>query len=212
MNNAEKERVIKQLVATAEIMGHELKPTTALVMSDDLAEYGFEPVMRALTRCRRELTGKLTLKAILDILAPGGGWLTANEAWSLALPAQDERNTVVWSNEARAAWFVALPILDAGDKVGARMAFIAAYDRAVEVSKNEGREPQFTPSFGEDARGREAAISQAQERGLLPKPKPAPALPPPTPEDAQRLADNQARIRIGLKELAGTLTHGEKAR
>lgn len=214
MTTDEKERVIMQLVATAEVMGHELKPATALVMADDLAEYGFQPVMMALTRCRKELTGRLTLKAILDILAPTGGWLSANEAWSRALPATDERNTVIWTVEARKAWFVALPLIEAGDKVGARMAFIAAYDRHVAEAKNTGARPQHEVSPGEDALKREAAISQAQTEGLLPEPKRddsvkmlpdgrVVALPVLT---AQEEEANRQRIGQGLRELAKSLT------
>ena len=207
MDLSEQKQVVKMLVLTAEAMGHELKPTVALMMTDDLAQYSVEAIAGALTRCRRELTGRLTLKAILDIIAPGGGWLSANEAWSLALPALDERQTVVWSDEARRAWFVALEIMKAGDKVGARMAFIAAYEREVAQAKNAGKQPLFTPSYGDDALLRDAAITQAQERGLLPKPPPAPALPPPTPEEAAHQLENQNKIRQGLRELAQTLNH-----
>ena len=207
MRNEEKESVIKALMVTAEVMGHELKPTAALMMADDLGEYELVDVLNAVGRCRREMAGRISLKMVLDILAPQGGWLTANEAWSLALPALDERQTVVWSDEARRAWFVALEIMKAGDKVGARMAFIAAYDREVAQAKNAGKQPLFTPSYGDDALLRDAAISQAQERGLLPKPPAVPALPPPTPEEAAHQLENQNKIRQGLRELAQTLNH-----
>lgn len=216
MTTDEKERVIMQLVATAEIMGHELKPTTALIMADDLGEYEFSAVMIALTRCRKELTGKLTLKAILDILAPAGGWLSANEAWSRALPAADENKTVVWTEEARKAWFVALPMVQEGDK-NARMAFIAAYEREVSNAKNAGKRPQYEVSPGEDAHLREAAISQAQTEGLL--------APPRRDDDTKMLADgrtvtlpllteqemaaNRQRIGEGLRELANALRTGD---
>lgn len=215
MTTDEKERVIMQLVATAEVMGHELKPATALVMADDLAEYGFQPVMMALTRCRKELTGRLTLKAILDILSPAGGWLSANEAWSRALPAADESKTVVWTEEARKAWFVALPMVKARDN-NARMAFIAAYEREVSNAKNAGKRPQYEVSPGDDALMRDATISQAQTEGLLAPPRreavkmlpdgrtvPLPVL------TEQEMAANRQRIGEGMRELAKALRTGD---
>lgn len=214
MTEAEQEKVLQALVVTAEIMGTELKPASLMMMVSDLAEYDFQAVMMALTRCRKELTGRLTLKAILDILSPAGGWLSANEAWSRALPAADERNTVVWTVEARKAWFVALPLIEANDKVGARMAFIAAYERHVAEAKNTGARPQHEVSPGEDALKREAAIRQAQTEGLLPEPKRddsvkmlpdgrVVALPVLT---AQEEEANRQRIGQGLRELAKSLT------
>lgn len=201
MTQNEQERVIMMLVATAEVMGHELKPAAAMLMCEDLDGYGFQEVMTALTRCRKEITGKLTLKAIIDLLAPVGGWLSANEAWAQALPAADERNTVVWTVESRKAWFMALPLLESGDKVGARMAFIAAYDREVAQSKSAGATPQQEVSYGDDAELRRIAVTNAQDRGLLPPPRKeeALALPNLSPEKA---SDNRRKIAEGLRDLA----------
>lgn len=205
MTDQEQERVLQMLAATAEVMGGELKPGTALVMLEDLAAYDFQAVMVALTRCRREFSGKLTLKMILELVAPAGGWLSANEAWSLALPAADERNTVVWTREASKAWSVALPLMEAGDKVGARMAFIAAYERHVSTAKSEGKQPVHEVSAGWDAAGRDLAIQQAQIAGLLPPPAPVAALPPPTKEQQAALVDNRAKVQAGLQALASKM-------
>ena len=80
MNQAEQEKLVLALMATAEVMGSEIKPNVAVVMVDDLSGYQLPDVLQALTRVRREHTGKLTLKIILEILAPAGGWISANEA------------------------------------------------------------------------------------------------------------------------------------
>lgn len=205
----QKEELVDMITITAEVMGNELKPSAIMMMVNDLVEYDFQTVVNALDRCRRELSGRLTLKAILDIVAPGGGWLSADEAWSLALPARDERNTVIWTDEVRRAWFFALPTLQLGDKVGARMAFIGAYNREVADAKNSGRKPIFTPSIGDDDLLRDAAISQAQERGHLPKPRQVAALPPPTPEEERAMAHNRERISEKLQALACALHTGE---
>lgn len=193
MTLEEKEQVLRTLVATAEVMGGEMKPTTALVMAQDLDEYPFHEVMTALNRVRKEATGKLTLKAIIDMLSPGRDWLSANEAWSLALPAADERNTVVWTREARDAFNIALPLLEEGDKIGARMAFIAAYDRNVSIAKAAGGAPSVEVSEGWDKQLRAVAVDQAVNRGLLPPPRKedALALPNLSPEQVK---DNRARM------------------
>lgn len=193
MTLEEKEHVLRTLVATAEVMGGEMKPTTALVMAQDLDEYPFHEVMTALNRVRKEATGKLTLKAIIDMLSPGRDWLSANEAWSLALPAADERNTVVWTREARDAFNIALPLLEDGDKIGARMAFIAAYERSVSIAKAAGGAPNVEVSEGWDKQLRAVAVDQAVNRGLLPPPRKeeALALPNLSPEQVK---DNRARM------------------
>ena len=193
MTLEEKEQVLRTLVATAEVMGGEMKPTTALVMAQDLDEYPFHEVMTALNRVRKEATGKLTLKAIIDMLSPGRDWLSANEAWSLALPAADERNTVVWTREARDAFNIALPLLEEGDKIGARMAFIAAYERSVSIAKAAGGAPNVEVSEGWDKQLRAVAVDQAVNRGLLPptRKEEALALPNLSPEQVK---DNRARM------------------
>ncbi|MBS0056942.1 hypothetical protein [Yersinia sp. Marseille-Q3913] len=98
-------------------------------------------------------------------------WLSANEAWALALPAQDEANTVVWTNEIAQAWNIAQPIMQEGDKVGARMAFIAAYDRLTQAARQAGRSPEWSVSEGWDKETVKRTIEQAVTTGLLPKPK-----------------------------------------
>lgn len=55
---------------------------------------------------------------------------------------------------------------------------------------------------------RDAAIRQAQEKGLLAKPAEQPALPPPTPEEEQVMALNRERISEGLRELAQAMHTG----
>lgn len=179
MTRDEQEKLILALTATAEVMGGEIKPNVVLVMVDDLSDYQLVDVLQALTRIRREHTGKLTLKIILDLLTPAGGWISANEAWAIALPAADEAATVVWTQEIAKAWVIAKPILDAGDKIGARMAFIPAYDRFVDQAKRESRTPHYEISAGWDANMREIAVQNAVTAGLLPPPPQQMALPAP---------------------------------
>ena len=201
MTPEQQEQLVDMLAVTGEIMGNELKPAVIMVMVKDLAQYDFAAVANALVRCRRELAGKLTLKAIIEFAAPDAGWLTANEAWSLALPAADERNTVVWTREAREAFNIALPLLEEGDKIGARMAFIGAYERNVAPSKAAGAQPAVQISEGWDKTLRTVAVEQAVSRGLLPPPRQEVlALPNLSPEEVKGNRERMAALMKTWRE------------
>ena len=71
----------------------------------------------------------------------------------MVLASLDESETVVWTDQVAEAAAVARPILEAGDDVGARMAFRDAYERIVRERVDE---PRWFPSLGSDAGRREA--------------------------------------------------------
>lgn len=87
-----------------------------------------------------------------------------DEAWTIALAAMDEFETVVWTKEIAEAKAIAQDVYDAGDKIAARMAFKSAYERIVQSA---GR-PVWFVTEGFDADRRAAVAQQAVERGLLP--------------------------------------------
>ncbi|MCP1366608.1 hypothetical protein BIS06_15395, partial [Halomonas sp. BBD48] len=87
------EQLLEQLYATAEVLGSEIKPGAANLMVRDLREYSRQEVEKALARCRSELTGRLTLAAILDRIPGANAFLSPNEAWALALSSLDENET-----------------------------------------------------------------------------------------------------------------------
>lgn len=98
-----------------------------------------------------------------DPTAPGGH-PTANEAWGLVLASRDESDTVVWTEQIAEAAGIAQPVLDAGDEVGARMAFRDAYDR---ILRERTEKPRWFPSIGSDQGRRTAALDKAVRAGLL---------------------------------------------
>lgn len=156
------------LCATAETLGHALSASAAELMAEDLAEYGMEHIAAALRACRRELTGKLTLGAIMQRIQAADGRPGRDEAWAIALQAGDERDTVVMTGEILAALQVARPILEARDKVGARMAFLNAYDRLTNQARQEAQPVKWEVSLGFDPDLRIRAIEQARNLGRLP--------------------------------------------
>lgn len=208
--------VLKAIAATAELTGTELSEAALLVFEGDLAGYSDAQVIAALARCRRELRGRLTVADVIDRIASVGGHPTANEAWALVLTAQDEAETVVWTEQIAEAAGIAQPVLDAGDEVGARMAFRDAYDR---ILRERTDDPRWFPSLGSDPGRRTAAIDRAVRVGLLTQQHAAGLLPAPkdpgplgaalfdgqplrladlAPEDRDRARRNIAKLRLIL--------------
>jgi hypothetical protein len=89
------------------------------------------------------------------------------EAWAIALRSQDEAETVVWTEEIAQAMGIARPVLDAGDEVGARMAFREAYSRIVQAARHEGHTPGWMASLGFDTERRQVALETAAASGRL---------------------------------------------
>jgi len=157
------------LCATAETLGQSLSASAAELMAEDLAEHSVPVLLEALRACRREITGKLTLAAIMQRINAADGRPGRDEAWSIALQASDERETVVMTAEIQKALTAATPILELGDKVGARMAFLSAYDRHCAEARNQGAPVKWEVSLGFDPDRRRVAIEDAQRQGLLPQ-------------------------------------------
>lgn len=177
------------ICATAETLGQTISASAAQMMAEDLADNASGEVAVALRACRRELTGKLTLAAILQRIQAADGRPGRDEAWSIALASADEFDTVVMTEEIQKAMAAATPILELGDKIGARMAFLSAYDRHMQEARAAGTTAKWTVSLGFDPDRRKIAIENAVRTGLLPAPEAKQEMkrlgldaPPVTPE------------------------------
>jgi hypothetical protein len=208
--------VLKAIAATAELTGTELSEAALLVFEADLAGYPEQQVIAALTRCRRELSGRLKVADVIDRIAAVGSHPSANEAWGMVLAAQDESETVVWTEQIAEAAGIAQPIIDVGDEVGARMAFRDAYDR---ILRERPETPRWFASIGSDPGRRTAALDKAVRAGLLTQSHAAGLLPAPKdsgpigaalfdgqplrladldPEDRDRARRNIAKLKLIL--------------
>ena len=167
MRDADLQWLVQQLIGTAELLGQQMSPTAAALMAEDLSAFPREALDRALRRVRTEHAGKLTPKAVLDRVDEVLGRPAPNEAWAMALEALDERATVVWTNEVSLAWQIARPIAVGGDKVGARMAFLSAYERLVRDARERRAAPEVLVSVGWDNAARDAALDRAVQYGRL---------------------------------------------
>ena len=144
-----------------------------------------------------------TIGQILEILNTGkGGRLGPEEAWSVAIKACDESETVLLTDEIAQAWGICKPIMDLGDEVGARMAFKESYHR---ITATAAGPVKWWPSIGSCPHKRDAALSEAKRQGLLPAPQVAGLLPPASqiaesgeqgsPEGLKRLKEAMAQMR-----------------
>ncbi|PKH70289.1 hypothetical protein CXF96_05450 [Stenotrophomonas sp. Betaine-02u-21] len=161
----EQDRLVELLVATAEVIGDQMRPTAAAFIVNDLAGYPLPALEKALAACRRELKGRLSLAAILERIDDGHP--APNEAWANAIRAADEAATVVWTEQTRDSWTAALPLIEAGDKIAARQAFLEVYTRLTKDARAAGQMAVHHASIGFDASGRDAVLQRAVAAGQL---------------------------------------------
>jgi hypothetical protein len=109
-----------------------------------------------------------TVADVVDIIGSHTGSVNADEAWGAAVSAADETLTVIWTQPMAEAWGVAQPIFNAGDEVGARLAFRAHYERDIAVLRAKGIAPTYWVSQGSDEAQRVAVVQDGIRRGLLP--------------------------------------------
>lgn len=159
MHQPKNERIAALLGMTAEIMGTQLQTSTLVMMADDLVSYELADVENALKRCRRELTGRLTLATIIERIESSDGTPGPEEAW--ALMSRSEDDTVIITEEMAEAMQFARPLLNDGDKIAARMAFKDSYTRTVREARANHIKPKWFISMGHDKQGRAQPIAEA---------------------------------------------------
>ena len=167
MNDQQVAGLAAAICATAEAMGQEMNPGTAAMMAEDLCAYSVPVVKAALKACRFEVKGKLAMADILQRVQAADGRPGKDEAWSIALSGHDESETVVLTAEIQQAMTAAGSILRLGDKVGARMAFMSAYERLVTQARAEATPVSWSLSLGHDPVRRVTAIESAVRMQLI---------------------------------------------
>lgn len=174
--------LIKVIAVTAELMGTEWSKDAARAVAEELACYPVESVKASLSRCRKELKGRLTLTEILDRLP--GGHPGPEEAWSCISQAMgNEQLSLCWTDEMREAYGAAANLSE--DKVAARMAFKEVYTKLVSDARAKRTPLNWSLSLGYDVQVREVAAQEAISKGRLTieqARKVVPSLPPPSPD------------------------------
>lgn len=157
--------LLQAIAVTAELTNTQLSEGAARVMAEDLARYPEPQVLEALTRCRRELKGRMTIADVLSRIDDGRP--DPEEAWAM-LP-KDEAGSVVWTEEMARAFGAAYPLLRSGEPIPARMAFLERYRSEVRKARDKGVKVKWTPSLGQDVGGRESVLLEAAQLGRLPR-------------------------------------------
>lgn len=180
--------IIQALTVCAELTSTQLSEAAFDVMVDDLMAYEAQSVLAALNRCRRELTGRLTLAAVLQRLDTG--LPSADEAFGMLVEGwrNEDLTVVVPAIAMQAAGNGAQGLYFGGDKTGARMAFREAYERlAADV---QGKAAWFV-SAGNDRDQRSAAVMAAAKAGRLEQQQAAAYLPSEAIEERLMLTENR---------------------
>lgn len=170
LSELQQEHLLASLYATAEILDQQLQPRAAALMVADLKIYDEKPLVEALSALRRA-GQKLTPENVIRHLVTQDGRPEANEAWAIAMTSYDEAETVLMTPEIQQAAASAESVFRAGDKIGARMAFIATYERLVSTARQVGTPLKWSLSLGHDAERRASAIESAERLGRLPAPQ-----------------------------------------
>lgn len=170
------EKILEAVSVTAELTGADLSENAKAAMVEALLPFGVRKSLDALNRCRRELTGRLTLAAVLQRIDTG--LPSADEAWGLVSEGlRDERVTVVVPAIAQqAAAMGAAELLRNGDKTGARMAFKAAYEKLAGGLDLSGG-VRWVVERGWDAEDAKTKIAEAVRAGRLNRQAALQALP-----------------------------------
>ena len=163
MTDHAQDNLLKALAVTAELMGTPMSPEALAVFVEDLLAYDTSIVLKALRRTRQEVTGRLTLAAILQRLDDGRP--TPEEAW--AMIPQSEQVSFFWTEEMAVAYGVAAPLRAAEDEIGARISFTKQYLSLVTEARSTRKPIKWRASLGSDPAGREPAIRDALKQGRI---------------------------------------------
>ncbi|WP_217589768.1 hypothetical protein [Burkholderia sp. GbtcB21] len=149
--------LIKAVAATAELCGTTMSQPAAELLLADLSSFDERAVLAALSKCRREVKGRLTVAEILSRIDDGRPGV--EEAWAM-LP-RDEDSTTVWTTEMAEAWGLAREMIAESETVAARMAFKEAYQRLVNAAREARQPAKWSVSLGHDVNGRKGALLMA---------------------------------------------------
>lgn len=200
MVESEKSRFVKALTATLAIYD---KTATADVIGlwwNLLQPYDMQAIEKSFADYLRSPDSKFSPPkpgGIIELIdnSRSDGRVSANEAW--AMVPRSEQDSVVWTDEISQAMEIAQPLLDENDQIGARMAFIGAYDRLVSEARRNGVKVRWMASLGWDQDKRREVLEHAQRVGRINASYAAGLLPAPRetgPVMAALMASSTLRI------------------
>jgi hypothetical protein len=153
-------KLLEAVAVTAELCGRVFSEPAARVFVSDLSCYEEAAVLKALTRCRKEVRGVLTVADVISRIDDGRPG--PDEAWAMVPLSESE--SVVWTEEMAKAF--SLCNFDGGLNA-ARLAFREAYKSLVDEARSNGVPAKWAHSLGWNPRGREQVLTRAVQLGRL---------------------------------------------
>lgn len=174
MDDADRGTFARLIQDVAEYYDRKLTAAAIEVYWHGLRRYSVDQVRRATSVHVSDPDRGRYMPRVADVVAAiqatqrADGRPGPDEAWSIAVPARDEADTVVWTEEICAAWFAAaVPLMALGDKIAARKAFQDRYATEVAQARQSGRPTKWSVAFGTSHERRRAAILEAEQLGRL---------------------------------------------
>lgn len=190
----DEKRAFKTLMeSTAAYYDRKLVPETIGIYWRGLSDLTIDQIRAALNAHAQDPQAGQYMPKIADIrrqieVNRDDGHPGPDEAWSIALGARHEGATVIWTEQiARAFFEVAMPLLDEGEKIAARKAFLERYDRELSQARRDGVAARWQASLGADQRQRIEAVEQAQRQGRISADHARALLPAPEIDDRAML-------------------------
>ena len=191
MSDAEMTEFLRLLHACGEYYGRTLSRDAVAMYWAGLRDLEIDDVKAALNAHIRDAQAGQFMPKVADIrrqveaARPGDGHPGPDEAWAIAVAARDESASVVWTPQIAAAFLEsAMPLLDIGDRVAARRAFIERYERELVEARRAGIGARWTASLGSDVQARAAAIEHVVQARRITAEQAAALLPAPAPTTA----------------------------
>lgn len=156
-------QIVQALTIAFQFVNQTMPDAAIEEMAADLSGYPVDNVLAALKRCRNELKA-IRYSDIIDRIP--GGHPGPEEAWSVIGPSlANESLTVVWTDQMREAFGVALGLAD--DPTAARMAFKETYVKLVNEARSRNQGPKWSVSAGTDKQHRALVVQEAVKAGKL---------------------------------------------
>lgn len=167
MRNDEAQQFRDLISSTFEVFGTKTSADALTIWWNALAPYSIDQVRAALSDHVRTSVYPPKPADVINAINAHDGRPGAEEAWAIALRADDEDRTVVWTEEIAHAAGVASEAMKQGDEVAGRMAFKEAYQKAVSEARAQQKPVKWQVSLGHDKQARIEPVKEAYEQGLI---------------------------------------------
>lgn len=158
----------------ASLYGKTISTTQASMWFRAMSNFSIEQVQAAFDAHTKNSTRGRFMPTPADLIGEieesctNDGRPTPAEAWSIALQADDERNTVVWTKECAAAWWqVGSGLMQAKDRFNASKGFIETYAKMVRDARGRGEKAVWEVTVGTDVVLRQRALETAYRKNQL---------------------------------------------